>query len=92
MRWLPANRYLRLIAGAIFILVGLAGLILPILPGWALIFVGLFILAEDFHSVRRLVEWALCKLERYEYCRPYVDNYRRNRARREAPRDERGSD
>jgi hypothetical protein len=91
MRTFPSNKYLRFGLAIVFLLVGLAGLLLPIIPGWALIFVGLFLLAEDFHWARRLVDWALCKLEGFDALRPHVENYRRNRARREAARDERSS-
>jgi hypothetical protein len=43
------------IVGVAVLLVGLAGLLLPILPGWALIFVGLGILATEYVWARRLL-------------------------------------
>ncbi len=43
------------IVGVAVLLVGLAGLVLPILPGWALIFVGLGILATEYVWARRLL-------------------------------------
>ncbi len=43
------------IAGGVVLLVGIAGLALPILPGWALIFVGLGILATEYVWARRLL-------------------------------------
>jgi uncharacterized protein (TIGR02611 family) len=43
------------IVGVAVLLVGVAGLILPILPGWALIFVGLGILATEYVWARRLL-------------------------------------
>ena len=46
------------IAGVIVLLVGIAGLVLPILPGWALIFVGLGILATEYVWAQRLLRIA----------------------------------
>lgn len=43
------------IAGVLVLLVGLAGLVLPILPGWLLIFAGLGILATEYVWARRLL-------------------------------------
>jgi uncharacterized protein (TIGR02611 family) len=46
------------IAGVIVLIVGIAGLILPVLPGWALIFVGLGILATEYVWAQRLLKIA----------------------------------
>jgi hypothetical protein len=43
------------IVGVAVLIVGIAGLLLPILPGWALIFVGLGILATEYVWARRLL-------------------------------------
>ena len=43
------------IGGVIVVLLGLAGLVLPFLPGWLLIFVGLGILATEYVWARRLL-------------------------------------
>jgi hypothetical protein len=43
------------VAGFVVLLLGLAGLAIPILPGWALIFVGLGILATEYMWARRLL-------------------------------------
>jgi len=43
------------VAGFAVLLLGIAGLALPILPGWALIFVGLGILATEYVWARRLL-------------------------------------
>src|SRR4249919_1984337 len=43
------------VAGTVVLLLGIAGLALPILPGWALIFVGLGILATEYMWARRLL-------------------------------------
>ena len=46
------------IAGVVVLLVGLAGLLLPVLPGWILIFVGLGILATEYVWAQRLLRLA----------------------------------
>jgi uncharacterized membrane protein YbaN (DUF454 family) len=53
----------RICLGILLILVGIVGLILPIMPGWVFIIPGLVILAEYFHPIRRVVDWAKRKLE-----------------------------
>jgi len=52
------KRIIVTIVGLIVLLIGLAGLILPILPGWALIFVGLAILATEYVWAQRLLKIA----------------------------------
>ena len=56
-------KLLRIIGGICLILIGLVGLIMPIMPGWIFIIPGLVILADYFPSVRRLVDWAKEKVE-----------------------------
>lgn len=46
------------VAGVLVLLVGLAGLVLPVLPGWLLIFVGLGILATEYVWAQRLLRLA----------------------------------
>jgi len=46
------------IAGVVVLVVGLAGLVLPVLPGWLLIFVGLGILATEYVWAQRLLRLA----------------------------------
>lgn len=48
--------------GSLLLLAGLAGLLLPILPGWLLIVAGLVILAGEFVWARRLLEAARRRL------------------------------
>jgi hypothetical protein len=55
---------LRRAAGTILLLIGLAGLLLPILPGWLLIFVGLALLGVRAPYADRLLEYARGKLAR----------------------------
>lgn len=44
----------RFIAGLVILAVGVAGLALPLLPGWALIFAGIAVWAPVFPWARRL--------------------------------------
>jgi len=57
------KKILRLLTGIGLLLIGLAGLLLPILPGWLFIIPGLIILADYFPPIRRLVDWAKSKME-----------------------------
>lgn len=50
--------WLRIIAGFGLVLLGILGLILPVMPGWIFLIPGLMILAERFPAVRRLLDWA----------------------------------
>lgn len=49
--------------GVGLIFIGLIGLVLPVMPGWAFIIPGLIILAEYSPTIRRLLDWAKSKLE-----------------------------
>jgi hypothetical protein len=44
-------------AGGFLILLGIPGIVLPILPGWLLIGIGLVVLSQEVHTVRRLLHW-----------------------------------
>ncbi len=50
--------WLRIVVGTGLVILGIIGLILPIMPGWVFLIPGLVILSERFHSVRRLLEWS----------------------------------
>ena len=50
-----ARRVAITIAGVLVLLLGIAGLALPVLPGWALIFVGLGILGTEYVWARKLL-------------------------------------
>ena len=52
------------IAGGAVIITGLVGLALPILPGWALIFVGFAVLATEFTFAERARDWTIHVLKR----------------------------
>ena len=48
----------RIAAGIGLVLLGIVGLILPIMPGWVFLIPGLVILADYFPAVHKLVLWA----------------------------------
>lgn len=50
--------------GVIAIIVGLLGLVFPILPGWILIFVGLELLGIQILFVERIKEYVKNKIKR----------------------------
>ena len=52
------RRILRLTAGIGMVLLGIAGLILPIMPGWIFLIPGLIILSDFFPPLKRVLEWA----------------------------------
>ena len=54
---------LRILSGFGLVLLGIVGLIQPIMPGWIFLIPGLVILAEYFPPIRRLLHWAKSKLE-----------------------------
>ena len=49
------------VAGVAMVLAGLAGLVLPVVPGWLLIFSGLAVLAGEFVWARTLLDNAKAK-------------------------------
>ena len=49
---------LRTVGGFVLVVVGIVGLILPIMPGWIFLIPGLGLLAERFDWAKRLVAWA----------------------------------
>ena len=51
-----AVRVARIVGGTLLILVGLLGFVLPVIPGWILLIVGLGLLAQDVPFARRLLE------------------------------------
>jgi uncharacterized protein (TIGR02611 family) len=54
-------RAVLIVAGVAVTLTGIAGLALPVVPGWALIFAGLAILATEFVWARTLLDNAKAK-------------------------------
>ena len=51
------KRGLRVTGGMVLIVLGLLGLVLPIIPGWVFLIPGLILLSREFHWARRLLEW-----------------------------------
>lgn len=47
----------RIIAGVVLVLVGIVGLMLPIMPQWPFIIPGLMLLAPYFPPAKRLLAW-----------------------------------
>ena len=58
------RRAVRSAVGVVLLGVGLIGLLVPILPGWLLIFVGLALLGVRVPYADRLLEYARGKLAR----------------------------
>src|SRR5438477_200894 len=56
--WMQARKIVVFVIGITLILFGVAGLILPVLPGWATIFVGLVVLATEFAWARWVLKHA----------------------------------
>lgn len=52
------RKIFRIAAGIGLVLLGIVGLILPIMPGWVFLIPGLLILADYFPAVHKLVLWA----------------------------------
>ncbi len=48
----------RHIWGWVLVLLGIIGLILPIMPGWVFLIPGLIILSDYFTWAHKLLEWA----------------------------------
>src|ERR1700754_3149112 len=65
---LPGNRIARIALGVGLILVGLVGWLLPVIPGFAMVPLGLIVLSVDFPIVRRwrrrATVWLVLKWER----------------------------
>ena len=54
---------IRISTGFGLVILGIIGLILPIMPGWIFLIPGLVILAEYFPPIHRLLEWAKRKVD-----------------------------
>jgi hypothetical protein len=51
--------------GVVLVLVGITGLLLPVMPGWVFLIPGLVILGDYFPPIKRLVTWAKNKAEKH---------------------------
>lgn len=54
---------LRIASGIGLVILGVIGLIVPVMPGWIFLIPGLVILADYFPPIKRLVDWAKAKME-----------------------------
>jgi uncharacterized membrane protein YbaN (DUF454 family) len=52
------RRIFRLVTGIGLVIVGIIGLILPVMPGWIFLIPGLVILSDFFPPLRRVLAWA----------------------------------
>jgi uncharacterized membrane protein YbaN (DUF454 family) len=52
------NHVVRHLWGWVLVIIGIIGLIMPIMPGWIFLIPGLIILSDYFAWARRLTEWA----------------------------------
>ena len=59
------NRLINLSVGWTFILLGIAGLIFPVLQGILFLIVGLLFLSKEYHWAHRLLEWLKAKTRKY---------------------------
>jgi len=53
----------RIGTGLALVILGVIGLILPIMPGWVFLIPGLIILGDYFPPIRRLLHWAKQKAQ-----------------------------
>ncbi|MBI2685625.1 MAG: hypothetical protein HYX27_04860 [Acidobacteria bacterium] len=54
---------LRIASGVGLLIIGIIGLILPVMPGWVFVIPGLMILSDYFPPIKRLLKWAKTKYE-----------------------------
>ncbi len=55
----PVARMARIVAGGVLVMIGIAGCLLPILPGIPFLILGLGMLSVDIPAVRRVRDRAL---------------------------------
>ena len=55
---------LRFASGIGLVILGVIGLILPVMPGWIFLIPGLVILADYYPPIKRLVDWGKKKMEK----------------------------
>ena len=52
------RKLIRTLLGIGLVVLGVIGLILPVMPGWVFLIPGLVILSDYFPGVRKLLDWA----------------------------------
>lgn len=60
------RKVVRVGGGVCLVLLGITGLILPIMPGWIFLIPGLVILGEFFPPLQKLVDWAKVQYAKHE--------------------------
>ena len=65
-RLVRLRKIYRTALGLSLVVLGIIGLILPIMPGWVFLIPGLIILSDHFPSIRRLLDWATEKAKQAE--------------------------
>ena len=61
------KRWLRIVAGMSMLVVGLAGWLLPIVPGWLFVIPGLMLLGREFHWARKTLAWLKNRLPKKSF-------------------------
>jgi uncharacterized membrane protein YbaN (DUF454 family) len=57
------TKVLRMAGGFFLVILGVLGLILPVMPGWVFLIPGLIILAEEYSWAKGLLNWAKRKAD-----------------------------
>ncbi len=60
----PLREKLRILSGFGLVLLGIVGIILPVMPGWVFLIPGLIILSDHFVWARRILDKAKLYLEK----------------------------
>ena len=81
---LSARRPTRIVVGVMLLLIGIAGLFLPILQGVAIIVAALAILRQDIPLAERV--WQRWVMPLHQYLQQWLHAYRERRARRQQPK------
>jgi uncharacterized membrane protein YbaN (DUF454 family) len=81
---ISARRPVRIAVGLILLLIGIAGLFLPILQGIATIVAALAILRKDIPLAERI--WQCWVIPLHQRSQQWLDIYRERRARRQQPK------
>ena len=81
---ISTRRPVRIVVGLILLLIGIAGLFLPILQGVATIVAALALLRKDIPLAERI--WQRWVVPMHQYVQPWLHAYRERRARRQQPK------
>lgn len=63
------TKIVRVMAGVLLVIIGIIGIILPIMPGWSLLIPGLLLLEEQIPPIARLFNWIEHRLSRIQHHR-----------------------